>query len=300
LRILVTGASGFIGRWAVKSLVDRGAQVHALSLRSHAWIPQVVAHAGNLLDPRYVRQLVEETRPDTILHAAWNVEHGKFWTAPESIDWAGATLTLARAALDLGVRRFVGVGTCFEYRWPDDANCDELGTAIDPTTLYAVAKDASRRVVEALDGLSFAWARLFYLYGPFEHERRLVASLARSLARNEPALLTQGLAIRDFLDVRDAGDALAALVLSNVCGPVNIASGTGESIASIADRLGRISGRSHLLRPGALPDRTDEPPRIVAEVKRLKSEVGFEPTRSLERGLADAYSWWCARTSTPQ
>jgi nucleoside-diphosphate-sugar epimerase len=148
--------------------------------------------------------------------------------------------------LDLGVRRFVGVGTCFEYRWPDDANCDELGTAIDPTPsmrlqrMLASGGGSTGRVV-------VCWARLFYLYGPFEHERRL-ASLARSLARNEPALLTQGLAIRDFLDVRDAGDALAALVLSDVCGPVNIASGVGESIASIAYRLGRISGRSHLLR----------------------------------------------------
>ena len=295
LRVLVTGASGFIGRWAVDRLAEQGAKVYASSLTPHRWPPPIVAHAGNLLDPSYVRRLVEETRPQIILHLAWNVEHGIFWNAVDNLDWVAATLGLARAALDAGVERFVGVGTCFEYRWPDEGECDENATPIEPTTLYAVAKDTVRRLLDEVDKFSFAWARLFYLYGPFEHEKRLVASVAKRLSRDEPALLSKGLAVRDFLDARDAGSALAALALSDVRGAVNIGSGTGVTIASIAERLGRTSGKSHLIRYGALPDRPGEPPRIVATVKRLREEVGFEPARSLDQGLADAYSWWSSQ-----
>jgi nucleoside-diphosphate-sugar epimerase len=220
------------------------------------------------------------------------VEHGKFWTALDNLDWVAATINLARAALDRGVGRFVGAGTCYEYDWPPDANCSEEATPVRPTTLYAVAKDAVRRMLEEANAFSFAWARLFYLYGPFENERRLVASLASKLARNEPAPMSRGLAVRDFLDVRDAGAALAALALSDVRGAVNIASGIGVSVASIAERLGKISGKPHLISFGALPDRIEEPPRIVGEAGRLGDEVGFKPARSLEQGLSETYSWW--------
>jgi nucleoside-diphosphate-sugar epimerase len=296
LRVLVTGASGFVGQWAVKSLLDRGARVFASSHHEFSWPASVTPCKGDLLDPCHVRRLLEDARPDIILHLAWNVEHGRFWTALDNLDWASATINLARAATNAGVSRFVGVGTCFEYLWPDECDCDEIVTPIEPTTLYAVAKDSVRRLLEELREFSFAWARLFYLYGPSEHEQRLVASLAKNLAQGRPAPLSHGLAIRDILDVRDAGAALAALALSHVRGPVNIASGEGVSVASIAERLGRISGRPDLIEYGVLPDRADEPRRIVAAIRRLREEVKFEPTHSLDDGLADAYSWWCART----
>lgn len=248
-----------------------------------------------MLAPDCPARLVDTVRPDAILHLAWNVEHGKFWTARDNLDWVAASLKLARAALDRGVRRFVGVGTCFEYRWPDDGNCDELTGEIAPTTLYAVAKDATRRVLAELNDMSFAWGRLFHLYGPFEHEQRLVASLASRLARGEKAPMSQGLATRDFLDARDAGAALAALALTDVRGAVNIASGEGVSIASIAGRLGAISGRPDLIERGALPDRPGDPPRIVASTRRLREEVGFAPARTLDDGLAQTYAWWRER-----
>jgi nucleoside-diphosphate-sugar epimerase len=91
------------------------------------------------------------------------------------------------------------------------------------------------------------------------------------------------------MDVRDAGDALAALALSDLRGPINIAGGTGASIASIAELLGGISGRPDLLRYGALPDRAGDPPRIVAATRRLRDELGFRPRYALQQGLADAY-----------
>lgn len=295
MRVLVTGASGFVGRWAVCSLVEHGAQVYATSRTEANWPDNVVFYPGDLLNSNFLRQLLEDTRPEIILHLAWIVTHGTFWDSLDNFNWISATLHLARAASDMGVRRFVGVGTCYEYDWPEVSNCRENITPLLPRTLYAVSKDATRRVLEEANLFSFAWARLFHLYGPFEHEQRLVASLACALARNQPALLSQGLSIRDYLAAQEAGAALAALALSNLNGPINIASGNGLRICEIAERLGQISGKPQLVRVGALPDRPNDRPRIVADVRRLRNELGFNPACTLEQRLTETYLWWCAQ-----
>ena len=193
VRVLVTGASGFVGRQTIGALARAGVEVHAHAQHAEKVDGAVVAYGGDLRAPGAAGALINRVRPDTVLHLAWNVEHGAFWTSRDNLDWTAATLLLARAALDAGVQRFVGVGTCFEYRWPDDGTCNEGTTEIAPATLYAVAKDAARRVLQELGDISFAWARLFYLYGPFEHEARLVASLAAKLPRGKTRRFRGGL-----------------------------------------------------------------------------------------------------------
>src|SRR5690606_29629659 len=125
----------------------------------------------------------------------------------------------------------------------------------------------------------FAWGRLFFLYGPQEAQNRLVASVAHALAQGDAAECSDGLVIRDFMDVRDAGAALSALALADVEGSVNIASGEAVSIAEVVTKMGQLAGHPELVRLGARANRTGEPPRIVAEVGRLRDEVGFTPSR---------------------
>ncbi|HTX50275.1 MAG TPA: NAD(P)-dependent oxidoreductase [Caulobacteraceae bacterium] len=254
-RVLVTGASGFVGRQAVKALLAAGADVHAVSRTPLAidcnW------HGTDLLDPAGARALLDSVRPDAVLHLAWCVDHGRFWTDPANADWVAATLSLGRAAAEAGARHFTGVGTCYEYDWPSNADCREYDTRLKGHTLYDVAKSSCRSVLDALFrelDLGFAWTRLFFLYGPDEDPRRLVASIARALARNEPAACSRGLAIRDLLDVRDAGAALAAVTLAQIGGAVNIGSGIGHRTGDVATTLGRLAGRPDLIRLGSLPD----------------------------------------------
>ena len=291
MRILLTGASGFVGAQTLSALLRADVDVVAVSRTRPAVEGDFRWLAADLLDPAVPERLIADARPDAILHLAWTVEHGRFWAAAENLDWAAGTFALVRAAARHGVRRFVGTGTCYEYAWPDDAACSELTTPIVPSLLYGIAKDATRRVVEAYcatAAIEFAWARLFFLYGTGEHPARLVPAVAAALVAGMPARCGSGRGIRDFIDVRDAGSALAALAISNVTGPVNIASGQAVSIAEIAMTLGRLVGRDDLVQLGALPDRAGEPARIVAEVSRLSREVGFTAQWSLERGLSDA------------
>jgi nucleoside-diphosphate-sugar epimerase len=294
-RVLVTGASGFVGRAALEALARHGFEVHAASRRKPDTAAPHVWREADLLDPRSPSRVVNGARPDIILHLAWIVEHGVFWTSPRNPDWVGASLALARAGAEAGARYFIGAGTCYEYDWPADGACSEVHTPLKPAQPYSIAKDAARRGIEAMSaeaGFAFAWARLFFLYGPGEGPNRLVPGLARALLAGEPAKCSSGRAVRDFIDVRDAGEALAAVALSGLSGPVNIASGEGVSVAEIAKKLGDLSGRPDLVRVGALADRPDEPPRIVADVTRLRTETAFRPTWTLDAGLRDALRYW--------
>ncbi len=296
---LVTGASGFIGRHAVSELLNRGLNVHAVSRRP---LPDIQAncHTIDLLDVAARRALMEAVRPSHLLHLAWETRHGYYWEAPENLDWVATTLDLLSSFRRCGGTRAVLAGTCAEYDWKPralkDGVCYEWGTPRVPATFYGMAKSATFDLTAAYaerNGPSLAWARIFFAYGAFEAENRLIPSVIRALFTGQPIRLGEGQRVRDLLDVRDVGAALSTLLTSSVEGPVNIGSGTGISIREIAHRLAEAIDRDDgLLRFGALPTDPNEPIRLLADVTRLRDEVGFWPRYDVDVGLADEVEWW--------
>lgn len=295
-RVLVTGGSGFIGKHAVRALLDRGAEV-IVAGRSGRGPDGAEAVPVDLLDRGAPAALIAETRPETLLHLAWETRPGKFWTAETNLPWKDASRALLDAFLDGGGQRAVFAGSCAEYDWSalgPDGIAREDRTPLVPATPYGRAKAAMfETVVERIAaGASCAWGRIFLLYGEDEHPDRFVASIARSLLSGRQAELTSGRQVRDLMDVRDAGRAFAELTLGAPTGAVNIATGTGVRLMDVAKTLAEAIGRPELLRIGALPDRPDEPPALVADVRRLTDEVGFRPGWSLEEGLRHSLEYW--------
>jgi nucleoside-diphosphate-sugar epimerase len=299
-RVLVTGASGFIGVPLLRKLLQEGCEVHALDTResSGPCLDQVTWHTADLLDQAALGQVLEEVRADRLVHLAWYVSHGSFWTAPENVEWVQASLGLLRGFLAAGGRRVLMVGSCAEYRWGGTEDLHEDTSEIAPATLYGVCKDALRRVASAyaasLDA-ELAWARLFFLYGPREQSGRLVPSVIRSLLAGEPVATGTGEQVRDFMHVEDAAAGIAAVLASKLTGAVNVASGEPVQIASILDTIGGLTGAGGLIERGARPTPPGEPDRLVANVDRLHREAGFSSTRSLREGLAETVDWWRER-----
>jgi nucleoside-diphosphate-sugar epimerase len=318
-RILVTGANGFIGRNTLDPLLRCGFEVHGVVAPSEVLgVRNVIEHGVDLLNPHEVRRFMSDITPSHLLHLSWCTDHGMYWEAPENLDWVAASLTLARAFHEHGGGRLVMAGSCAEYDWAAPAcrvqdtelprlgaegaleilTLDERLAPCNPSSLYGISKHALHTLVSAFCsrvGISGAWARIFFLYGPDEDPRRLVASVIRSLLLGEPAPCTHGKQVRDFLHVADAGSALAALVDSGVEGPVNVASGTAVSLRELLHMVGENIGRKDLIHLGARPAPPNDPPILAADTRRLNREVGWEPTMNLEKGLEATIAWWRSR-----
>lgn len=283
--MLVTGATGFVGRQALAPLAARGYEVHAVGRRE-----------VDLLDPDATRRLIEELRPTHLLHFAWYAEPGAFWQSAENERWLAASVQLLEAFAASGGTRAAVAGTCAEYDWSGSGLLSDLSTALAPRTPYGEAKNALRAAAEQMS-LSLGWGRIFFLYGPHEDERRLVASVARALLAGLPARTTHGRQVRDFLHVADVGAAFAALLDAEVEGPVNVGSGEGVTVADVVQRIAAIVGRPDLVELGAIEAPLDEPPLLVADVTRLRDDVGWRPARSLDDGLRDTVEWWRANAA---
>lgn len=285
-RILVTGASGFIGRHVVSALLREGHHVTTLG-RGPVGAEGGQAHiSADLLSPEADTAL-RGVDADTLVHLAWVTEHGAYWDAPENLDWVAASLRLLRQFAQNGGTRVLMAGTCAEYgsvyREGPVKETDELC----PDTLYGICKDACRRAAEGFAtsaNLSLAWARLFMPYGPGEDRRRLIPSVIASLQAGEEARCSSGRQLRDFMYCEDVGDALATVAVGNLVGPVNIGTGEAVSVGAVVTMLAELIGRPELVKLGALADRTNEPHRLVADVARLR-DISKPPKYNLNAGL---------------
>jgi nucleoside-diphosphate-sugar epimerase len=292
-RVLITGASGFVGRHCIPHLQEHGYEVHAVS-RTRSISTNVVWHRVDLLDARATTALIRKVEPHALLHLAWYAQPGAFWEANENFEWLTASIQLFREFADAGGERLIGVGTCAEYDW-SGGHCEERRTPCVPATLYGACKHSLYLLSEAIarrENISTAWARMFFLYGPYEHSDRFIPSVIRALLQDEPAPTTSGEQERDFMHVDDVASALVSLMDSAVEGPVNIASGSPVRLRDIALNIGRTLNRERLLAIGALPSRANEPPLLTASTERLNYEVRWHPRRSLGTGLADTIRWW--------
>lgn len=268
-RILLTGATGFVGRQILTALLKADVELRLVIRTGHeSRLPQ--SGGAEIV---YTADLFNESADwwaevcggvDVVIHAAWYAEPGVYMQSPKNLDCLSGTLSLAVGCIQADVKRFVGIGSCSEY----DMSIGRLSidTPLRPTTPYAGAKAAAFLALSTLLpqlGIGFVWARLFYLYGEGEDGRRLVPYLRARLSAGEPAELTSGTQIRDYLDVEVAGTQIAELALGKMLGPVNVCSGQAQTVRELAEKIADEYGRRDLLRFGARTDNPFDPPCVV-------------------------------------
>lgn len=266
-RVLVTGGTGFVGRAVLRALTKRGDDLTCVVRQgtgARLEVPAWVVETPDLFAQSAAWWAEQFEGIDMAIHLAWYAEPGKYLTSGRNLDCLSGTLAMAQGAVKAGLRRFVGVGTCFEY----DLSVGHLATdtPLDPLTPYAAAKASAFLTLNQylpLNGVEFLWARLFYLHGAGEDTRRLVPYLHQQMRAGAVAELTSGTQLRDFMDVDAAAALLVSDAFSGRTGASNIASGQGITVRQLAETIADLYGRRDLLKFGARPDNLTDPPVVV-------------------------------------
>ncbi|SIQ59938.1 dTDP-6-deoxy-L-talose 4-dehydrogenase (NAD+) [Rhizobium sp. RU20A] len=277
--VLVTGATGFVGRQVVKALLANDHTVTAICRPgSEGKLGTLADKVAIIVSADMFRESEEWlaghlTGKDAVIHVAWYVEPGKYLDSPENLACVEGSLRLARAAVAAGVGHVIGVGTCFEYRLPSDHLTVESPLA--PQTLYAASKLSVYHMLGqylAKQDTRFSWCRLFYLFGEGEHPARLVPYVRGRLAAGETAKLSAGTQIRDFLDVAIAGAMIADVVRTGQPGAINICSGRPTTIRALVEGIADEVGRRDLLEFGTAAIHPSDPAAVVGVCNAIAPE----------------------------
>nr|WP_225778693.1 NAD(P)-dependent oxidoreductase [Pseudomonas sp. Marseille-Q3773] len=277
LHVLVTGATGFVGRHLVAQLLARGCRVRALArdlerARRMPWFDQVqfVAADLQLADAGQVASWVDGI--DALAHLAWPglPNYQALFHLEQNLM---ADYRFVKLAVEAGVAQVLVTGTCFEYGMqsgPLDEHCPAR-----PANPYGLAKHSLHQFLQALQmhrPFTLQWARLFYLHGEGQNPNSLLAALDRAIDSKAAVFdMSAGEQLRDFQPVTEAARQLAGLLhCTGFSGVVNCASGRPVAVRSLVEQRLRERGAELLLNLGHYPYPSHEPMAFWAVTDRLE------------------------------
>jgi nucleoside-diphosphate-sugar epimerase len=279
-RVVVTGATGFIGRHVLSALEARGANVTAVD---HRWADPV--DLDHQLGPAPIVRCI---------HLGWYSSPADYLVARRpNLQSLSDSLALVDALAARDCRHLLVVGTSAEYA-PIGRPVTETDL-VRPWSAYGASKVALSTLLESSwcpDSLSIAWARPFNMAGPGESPARLLPTVVRSLLNGHALGLSQGNQVRDFLDVRDVAAALTALSEATATGPFNISSGRGVTLRDLLTQLGQLVGNVGLLQFGARAYTQHDAAYLVGNNRRLTTSTDWRRQISLGQMLDDLLRYW--------
>ncbi len=282
MRILLTGATGFIGSAVLKLAVSQNHEVAAL-VRPGKTLSATRLLVGTL--ERAPWNEIAAFGPEVCIHTAWITTPRVYLDSPENERLEEWSELFIRKAVACGVGRVVALGTCIEYKMTGKILSEEM-TPLAPATRYARCKDSLRCKLDQAaraDGFSFSWARVFYPYGPGEHPARLASSAINEIRRGETLELKNGDSVKDYIFIDDLAAAILAVATGDTHGAINLATGVGVPVGEVARTIAELLGRPELIREitPAVPDPFSF---VVADVRRLHT-LGWQPRVTLREGL---------------
>jgi nucleoside-diphosphate-sugar epimerase len=289
VKVLVTGAGGFLGRYAVNQLHGAGHEVIGLFRGAGAAVGCKSLQIDLLSAQESQWATVEAQSAELLVHLAWCTEPGVYWQSPLNSEWVTTSVELARRFIRGGGRRIVGVGSCAEYTWGTDQALVEASSPVQASTPYGEAKVICHQQLTTLcgdSGVDLYWGRVFFPYGPGEACARLLPSALGAMMRGEPVRCSHGAQRRDFIHAADVAAALLHLGQSGADpGAYNVSSGIAVSIRELVERCSALTASISELQFGVIPVPPDDPALILGDNRKLVA-TGWQPQYSLERGLA--------------
>jgi nucleoside-diphosphate-sugar epimerase len=278
MRVLLTGASGFLGRHVLEQLAAQDVDVVVVGRVSP------IGYSGefitaDLLEYDQLQHVVDRAKATHLVHLAWETEYGNYWNSLSNLRWLESTLRLVERFCDGGGEKVVAAGTCAEYDWTV-GYCREDSSPLNPSSLYGKSKNAANTLAATIChayGAEFAWGRIFCLFGLGEDPRRLVPSLI-DVFENRRSPFPIGINnYRDFLHVSDVARGLSHLCLSDAKGSFNISSGHPIQLADIVRFVAKALGANADCLIERAVVQANEPELLVGDNKKLRS-IGWAPS----------------------
>lgn len=282
MKVLVTGATGFVGRHVVQALLARGCEVRAVARNAEtaadlSWINAVEFIAADIHAPTLNIQALTDG-VDALVHLAWpglpnyqalfHFEHNLM-----------ADYRFIKGAVEAGISQVLVTGTCFEYGLQSGPLSEQ--TAPQPINPYGLAKNTLRVFLQNLQQaqpFTLQWARLFYLHGEGQNPNSLLAALDRAIDAGDDSFnMSAGEQLRDYLAIETAAGYLAAILQQREFdGVINCASGQPISVRALVEQRLQARGSSIRLNLGHYPYPTHEPMAFWGVTDRLQQLLGAE------------------------
>jgi len=299
MRVLITGASGFIGRHLIDILDQDNHEIHAIyNLNKPSTdLKKVNWHQLNLFQDEQVKKFMANIKPTHVIHLAWYTEHGKFWNSEKNKDWVNATIKLFKEFKKLNGIKFISSGTKAEY-FDGEFSQEHLNSSFEckeemlasPDTIYGQSKNLLHETLQELDkeNKCLVWARIFDTYGPYENNKKFCSYVIKNIKKNEDIICNNPNIAMDFLHVHDIAMALSFILHSDFLGTINISSGKSVTLKYISEYIVGKLGKEYLLK---LNQDSKDRRRILGNNTLLKN-IGWVPSYEIESGLNDLIKFY--------
>lgn len=285
LRILILGARGFLGSPITEAFLKQGAVVIPVN-RTESRVASSQAHSADLFNEVALKSILLQSKPNVVISAAWDTEHGKFWTNELNVAYRDATLRFAELSFQTGVETFIGLGTMSEYG-TSPGLCNADFTPLIISDIYSKSKIETglelKKIGESFGGQTH-WARVFQAFGPNEKPERFVPGLITNLRKgNEFSIRTPNFEM-DWIHTSDVASAIVFMLENKLGHFVDIGTGIGTSVRGFSELICEEFDLDPDLLDysGQIPGH--EKKAIVDKQSQLLS-LGWHPTESLRNRI---------------
>jgi nucleoside-diphosphate-sugar epimerase len=283
-KVLVTGATGFIGNYVVQQLLNMGCRVVATSIseakaRNHEWFSQVKYIPFNFAQfDDNLNYYDFFDKPDLVIHLAWEglPNYKSLFHFEENLP---VQYSFLKNLVTHGAKDVTVTGTCFEYGMKEGLLREDM--CAEPANPYALAKDSLRRFMQELQklqGFQFKWIRLFYMYGKGQNPNSLLSQLERAVANGDEIFnMSGGQQVRDYLPVEKVAEYVVKTALqNNITGIVNCCGGHPVTVQQFVENYLKTRFLNIKLNLGFYPYADYEPMAFWGDNEKLKTILNNE------------------------